>query len=142
MNLQETRILPLTNRISREYAIVSMPRTTWYWLDDMVQNHYPYGGYPLFLQELEAATPDDLTNQLGDWAQSYSEQQMVRLYALANDNNRIYAKTPKNNPSHPCRPAFQMRMPSVYQLFKFMPHATYLTTIWERRNYHLRDEIL
>jgi len=67
---------------------------------------------------------------------------MSKLYALANDNEYIFPKSFKRNAAHPCTPDYSARMPAVYQLFRFMPHATYLTTVWERRNYHLRDDFL
>lgn len=142
MNAHETRIFPLSSSMSAEYAIVSMPATTWYWLDDMVSNYYPHGGYDAFIQHVPAANPDELAQALGSRAQAYCERQMAELYSLANDNEHIFPLPAKSNPSHPFMAAYKSRMPTVYQLFRFMPHATYLTTVWERRNYHLRGDFL
>lgn len=142
MNANETRIFPLSSSMSAEYAIVSMPATTWYWLDDMVSHYYPHGGYSDFIRRVPAENPDELTKALGDWAQEYCEGQMAELYSLANDNERIFPGSRKTSPSHPYIAAYKSRMPTVYQLFRFMPHATYLTTVWERRNYHLRGDFL
>lgn len=142
MNAHETRIVPLPGKIASEYAIVSMPRTAWYWLDEIVARHYPNGGIQSLVNQFPDKTQEGLISTLGDLARSYCEDQMAELYALANDNERLFPKPIKVNPGHPYTPDFKNRMPSVYQLFRFMPHATYLTTVWERRNYHLQGNFL
>lgn len=140
MNHTETRIFTLPS-LKSEYAIVSMPKTAWYWLDDLVKKDFPAGGYKALLKDFEkkSSCPATLSLQLRIKAQEYAEKRMIELYGLANDNVPAdgYGDL-KNNPSQPSRPDLSARMPAVYRLLHFMPHPTYLTTVWERRNFHLR----
>lgn len=140
MNANETRILRHSS-LSSDYAFVSMPQTAWYWLDDLVRKAYPTGGYSALMRGIKssAACPETLSLNLRRKAQEHCERQMVELYALANDNVPAQGYDDlKRNPALPSTPDLTARMPSVFQLFSFMPHPTYLTTIWERRNYHLK----
>mgnify|MGYP001245943494 CR=1 FL=1 len=139
MNITETRILTHTS-LTSDYAFVSMPKTAWYWLDDLVRKAYPTGGYRALIRGLKAVEgPESLSANLHRTAQEHCERQMVSLYNLANDNAPAngYGNL-KQNPALPSSPDFSASMPCVYQLFRFIPHATYLTTVWERRNYHLK----
>lgn len=139
MNSSETRILPLPSLTQRHSAIVSMPRTAWYWLDDLVNRHYPVGGYKDLVKGFnDANSAEELSAALHSQAQRHCEDQMTELYNLANDNISTSLTTLKRNAGHPEAPDMALTMPSAYQLFRFMPHPTYLTTVWERRNYHLR----
>lgn len=141
MNISETRLLP-SPRLSSDYAFVSMPSTAWYWLDDLVSRDYP-GGYKALIRDFQTArSPADLSSALRVRAQEHCERQMATLYHLANDNEVPSNVGLKPNPAHPRQPDFTLRMPSMYQLFHFLPHATYLTTIWERRNYHLKNTLV
>lgn len=118
-----------------------MPKTAWYWLDDLVRKHFPAGGYKALVRDLKPSeNPETFSLNLRRKAQEHCERQMADLYGLANDNvpeNSIYSDL-KSNPALPSRADLSASMPCVYQLFRFIPHATYLTTIWERRNYHLK----
>lgn len=138
MNLPENRILPLPFK-SAALAFVSMPKTAWYWLDDLVRTEYP-GGYKDLMRGFYSATqcPSDLTSALRSRAEAHCHTQMAGLYSLANDNDRPDSCATKTSPAHPYTPDLSAGMPSLYQLFRFLPHPTYLTTVWERRNYHLR----
>ncbi len=136
----ETRILS-SQILSSHHAVVSMPRTVWYWLDDLVRKSFPDGGYQALVRTFgqKAACPGTLSAHLRRKAQEACDARMAELYNLANDN------TPKEGyqdikftPAHPEMPDLSARLPSVIWLFRFMPHATYLTTVWERRNYHAR----
>gem|GEM_PF-1711193 len=139
MNATETRLLTAPS-LTSEHAIVSMPKTAWYWLDDLVKTKFPTGGYKALVRYF-ARTNDaaELSAALRRKAQEHCEGQMATLYNLANDNvpARGYSDL-KRNPALPNSPDISANLPSVYQLFRFMPHATYLTTVWERRNYHLK----
>lgn len=140
MTLTETRILRHSS-LTSDYAFVSMPKTAWYWLDDLVQRQFPTGGYRALMRGLQSssACPEALSMDLRRKAQEHCERQMVELYNLANDNEPAdgYGDL-KRNPALPASPDLTANLPAVYQLFRFMPHATYLTTVWERLNYHLK----
>ncbi len=139
MNATETRILRHSS-LSADYAFVSMPKTAWYWLDDLVKKNFPVGGYKALVRDIkQAACPETLSLNLRRKAQEHCEQQMIGLYNLANDNIPAsgYGDL-KTNPALPSNPDISAKMPCVYQLFRFLAHPTYLTTIWERRNYHLK----
>jgi hypothetical protein len=139
MNATETRLLTAPS-LTSEHTIVSMPRTAWYWLDDLVKTRYPAGGYRALVRAFGGAgDAGSLSRALRARAREHCEAQMADLYALANDNVPAagYGDL-KKNPALPSAPDISANMPSIYQLFRFMPHATYLTTIWERRNYHLK----
>ncbi len=140
MNKSEARIFRLPS-LKSDYVIVSMPFTAWYWLDDLVQKLYPKDGYKALTRTFKRAEcAQTLADSLRNSAQAHCDAQMAKLYNLANDNapeQGYKGATP--SPSMPDKPDLSARMPTVYQLFRFMPHATYLTTIWERRNYHLKE---
>lgn len=142
MSLKETRIFKHAS-LSADYAFVSMPQTAWYWLDDLVKRQFPVDGYKALMRTIDdkAGCPQTLSLHLRRRAQEHCEAQMAELYNLANDNQPKagYADL-KANPAHPSSPDISTRMPSMYWLFRFLPHTTYLTTVWERRNYHLRPE--
>ncbi len=137
---QETRILKPSKR-SASHALITMPKTTWYWLDDLVHQRFPYNGYKALIAEFagSAACPATLVQTLKTLAREHGDSRMSALYNLSNDNSmvgqkctkeaHVPASIPRENPD------LSSRMPSVYQLFRFMPHATYLTTVWERRNF-------
>ena len=141
MTASETRILhlPLISSTA-PLAVVSMPKTAWYWLDDLVSRDYP-GGYKALVKDFQKAalTPETLADELRQRAEAHCHTKMGTLYNLANDNARQAGIPLKTSASHPDTPDHSGRMPALYQLFRFLPHPTYLTTVWERRNYHLRD---
>ena len=121
--------------------MVSMARTAWYWLDDLVERKFPEGGYKALVRSFSKTIdcPQKLSASLRRKAQEHCELQMAELYNLANDNIPADGyKEIRRNPAFPDAPDISARLPTVYRLFHFMPHATYLTTVWERRNYHLR----
>lgn len=140
MNANETRILQ-HNSLKADYAFVSMPKTAWYWLDDLVRKSFPYGGYRALVHNIDVADcAQSLSLSLRRKAQEHCERQMAALYNLANDNQPANGQYDdlKANPALPEQPDLSASMPCAYQLFRFIPHATYLTTVWERRNYHLK----
>ena len=141
MNQTETRLLTIPS-LTSEYAIVSMPKTAWFWLDDLVKTRFPAGGYKAMVREFGGGTKDPviLSSTLRQKAQEHCDAQMADLYDLTNDNipGEGYGEM-KRNPSLPSAPDISASMPFAYQLFTFIPHATYLTTVWQRRNYHLKD---
>jgi hypothetical protein len=128
----ETRILPLPHA-HLPPAFVTMPRTAWYWLDDLVETNYPRGGYRALVREFEKAdTKEQLEMHLSQTARRHEAVQMAALYNLANDNS------PAARPCPAATPIPERPMPICYLLFRFLAHATTLTTLWERRNYHLK----
>jgi hypothetical protein len=139
MTTQETRLLPLPLKGSN-YAIVSMPATAWYWLDDLINRDYP-GGYKALMREFSNVAPkgqtldaQDLSEALRRKAHEECHRHLSDLYHLANDNplpDIIKTSLPHTSHTSPIQ-----RMPTVYRLFHFIAHATYMTTVWERRNYH------
>lgn len=139
MSAKESRIFRLPV-LKSDYAIVSMPQTAWYWLDDLVRRQFPAGGYKAMVRSLDnTGCADTLSLALRGKAQEYADEKMAELYNLANDNKPANGYDDlKKNASHPASPDHTANMPLAYQLFAFMPHATYLTTVWERRNYHLK----
>lgn len=140
MALSETRILPLPASTSA-HAVVCMPQTSWYWLDDLVRLRYP-GGYKDLVRAFRSVseTPEELAQVLRREAEAHCQAQMGYLYNLANDNSAPQNRPArlKTSPAHPDTADLSARMPSLYLLFRFLPHPTYLTTVWERRNYHLQ----
>ncbi len=142
----ETRILKAPSLAAR-YTLVTMPRTAWYWLDDLVRRKYPTGGYHALIEAFqktertkstaERTGPESLSRHLSAMAENHSAARMATLYHLSNDN---VTDTPRGiiaTDRQEARPDYTLRLPTVFRLFRFMPHATYLTTVWERRNYHL-----
>ncbi len=146
MSASETRILrlpllPETDHSQPAHAVVSMPKTAWYWLDDLVSREYP-GGYKALVKDFReaAASPETLATALRLRAEAHCHTQMAELYNLANDNAQDGRPMRQAvSAAHPDTPDLSARMPAFYQLFRFLAHPTYLTTVWERRNYHLRD---
>ena len=151
MKVFETRLLPLPT-LKSDYAIVSMPEWAWYWLDDLVKRDYP-GGYKSLVKAISRRTANkgsaqqDLKHILAFYAKEHCDRRMGSLYNLANDNLRPTLSTATTAPEAPAatpntpfstKSAFYKGLPTVYRLFHFMPHATSLTTVWERRNYHLK----
>lgn len=144
--VNETRILKAPSLAAR-YAIVTMPRTAWYWLDDLVRRKYPTGGYHALIEAFQKTEriqsaaekngPESLSRQLSAMAQNHSAARMATLYHLANDNVTDTPRGKIATDRQETRPDYTLRLPTVFRLFRFMPHATYLTTVWERRNYHL-----
>lgn len=142
MASHETRILNASH-LTSPHALVSMPRTAWYWLDDLVKRTYPVGGYNALMRAFgqKAHTPDTLIHDLRRKAQEHCERRMADLYGLANDNTPIagYGEL-KDSPAFPETADISARMPVVFRLMHFVAHPTYLTTVWERRNYHCPRE--
>lgn len=142
----ETRILKAPSLAAR-YTIVTMPRTAWYWLDDLVRRKYPKGGYHALIEAFqktertgsaaERPGPESLSRHLSAMAQNHSAARMAALYHLANDNETDTPSGKIATDQKTARPDYALRLPTVFRLFRFVPHATYLTTVWERRNYHL-----
>lgn len=132
----KTRVIPGLNA---EYEIVSLPYWAWYWLDDYLQETrlnyrslYRNLGQDFFRE-------GEVTDGLIDIAEYQYESFIRESYQLANDNNaaqmsyedhlkreagrkKSYNKETKN-------------LPKIYKLFGFMPCATTLEAVWERRHY-------
>ena len=135
MKLVKSRIFNIPAALKNEYAIVSMPEKAWEWLDDLVSVKFPWAGYQGLLKSAKSADcAQEITSSFRRKAQEGYELKMAQYYNLANDNAPAngYGDL-KNNPALPETPDFPLALPSITRLFHFMPHATYLTTIWERK---------
>lgn len=153
MCLMETRTVPFVSR-GRVEMRVELPKTDWYWLDDLVSREYA-GMYVHLFNACGLASFSSqkrLSAELMRTARAHGQKQIERLYNLANDN--ISKKEGSGNAPaskmdnvlsldigfHNKNYDLSLKMPSAYRLFHFMPHATSLTTVWERRNYHLKTQ--
>ena len=127
-----TKIIP---GLLNDYRIVSLPYWAWYWLEDfMMKNRISYQGiYETF------GNGQDLNQTLHNIAELHHEHAMREVYNLCNDNEpdenvcitQIYKK--KTEP--------QLNLPKIYKLFGFMPCATTLEAVWERRHYEESNRI-
>ena len=129
-----TRIIP---GLTDTYQIVSLPYWAWYWLEDfMKQNKISYQGiYRTF------GSCGDISQTLHQLAELHHEYSMREVYSLSNDNDaeeeqivtRIKARTKLKQ--------VEARLPKIYKLFGFMPCATSLEAVWERRHYEDSNKI-
>ena len=130
-----TRIIP---GLSAKYQIVSLPYWAWYWLEDfMRENRISYQGiYDTF------GNTEDINDTLRSLAEMHHEYAMREIYHLANDNEAdnddIIARIHQNKISKKTHP---LVLPKIYKLFGFMPCATTLEAVWERRHYGENNKI-
>ncbi|MEM8833239.1 MAG: hypothetical protein AAGB32_01745 [Pseudomonadota bacterium] len=127
-----TKIIP---GLLNDYRIVSLPYWAWYWLEDfMIKNRISYQGiYETF------GNGQDLNQTLHNIAELHHEHAMREVYNLSNDNEpdedvcitHIYRQ--KSEP--------QLNLPKIYKLFGFMPCATTLEAVWERRHYEESNKV-
>lgn len=128
-----TRIIP---GLKSEYAIVSLPANEWYWIDQLVESAYR-NGYEGFMRETRKhlTHEEDLEMFLATVAWDMQEKSMRREHNLSNDNDvmKMYERETwlKQSPNYPKSFTF----PTIFQVFKFLPHATDMETLWQRRNY-------
>lgn len=131
-----TRIIP---GLRSAYEIVSLPYWAWYWLEDfMRENRISYQGIYKTFGETQ-----DINNTLRHLAEIHHEHAMREIYKLANDNElsdenimrKIERQKNKATPQ-------EIRLPKIYKLFGFMPCATTLEAVWERRHYEDSNRIL
>jgi len=133
-NLKTARILP---GLQSEYTIVALPYWAWFWLDDHVQTNYPRG-YSQFLSSLndKIESEDALADHLETYATVIQSSAMRKVYNLANDNNFLCEDVKRRRVSgRPARQIQDVKLPAIYKLFGFMPCATTLEAVWERRHY-------
>ncbi|MEM6811326.1 MAG: hypothetical protein AAF549_02555 [Pseudomonadota bacterium] len=124
----QTKLIP---GLSSQYRIVSLPYWAWYWLDDyMTKNKISYHGiYKTF------GIQQDITETLKSLAELHHEFSMREVYNLANDNDPC-DETIKLRLKKKKMPEKSYQLPRIYKLFGFMPCATSLEAVWERRNYY------
>jgi len=129
-----TRLLP---GLKSEYAIVSLPRWAWIWLDDHIERYYA-NGYEEFIHDYQSfiESDTDLIHYLELLAHDLQEQSMREDHNLANDNE-IYASAIWLRPYKPQKNRSEkaFKFPIIFQVFKFLPHATDMQTLWQRKNY-------
>jgi uncharacterized protein YukJ len=121
--------------LMNDYRIVSLPYWAWYWLEDfMVQNKISYQGiYDTFGEN------KDLNTTLREIAELHHEHSMRKVYNLSNDNQPTQQKTIKEIYSKKRITTFTL--PKIYKLFGFMPCATTLEAVWERRHYEDKNKV-
>ena len=130
-----TRILP---GLKAEYDIVSLPCWAWYWIDLHVEYCYA-NGYSDFVNHNRALLSDtvDLATFMSVLAMDLRDTQLRAHHNLANDNdfyNNIEKLAGDDEDKRNYPKAFQF--PTIFQVFKFLPHATDMATLWQRQNYH------
>ncbi len=134
----ETRIIP---GLKSAYEIVSLPFWAWFWLDDfMVKHRVSYTGiYDTFGQN------GDFEHTLKQIAELHHEHAMREVYKLANDNeaqDEHYAEILSRPVGTKKKKAINnINLPHIYKLFGFMPCATTLEAVWERRNYKDQNKV-
>lgn len=123
-----TRVIP---GLTAEYQIVSLPYWAWFWLDDFMQaNKLSYKG---IYQKIDG--DDNINSTLQNLAEFHHEQIMRKRYNLCNDNQLAKEDIFKHL-SHK-RTQVKTRdltLPKIYKLFGFMPCATTLEAVWQRRH--------
>jgi len=128
----KSKIIP---GILNDYRLVSLPYWAWYWLEDfMVKNKISYQGiYETYGQN------SDVDQTLKRVAEVHHERSMRTIYNLANDNE------PNKQHFLPKIKHTQKKqitnLPRIYKLFGFMPCATTLEAVWERRNYQQNNKV-
>ncbi|MCI5060565.1 MAG: hypothetical protein MRY79_05790 [Alphaproteobacteria bacterium] len=127
-----TRIIP---GLTAEYQIVSLPYWAWFWLDDFMQTNKI--GYKGIYQKLNES--ENINSALQTIAEFHHEQTMRGRYNLANDNDipeeEIFKHLQQKRTQVKTR---DLNLPKIYKLFGFMPCATTLEAVWQRRN---RDDL-
>jgi len=135
---QTTRIIP---GLKSAYQIVSLPYWAWFWLEDfMKKNHISYHG----IYQTFGGTTADIGQTLQQIAELHHEYAMREVYNLANDNepsDEILSATIKKRTKRKLQ-SKEPRLPRIYKIFGFMPCATSLEAVWERRNYNNHNRIL
>ncbi len=132
-----SRIIP---GLSAEYQIVSLPYWAWYWLEDFMKaNRISYQGiYETF------GADSNINYTLRNLAELHHEYAMRELYNLANDNEAknddIIARIQQNK-DQSNRATKSYVLPKIYKLFGFMPCATTLEAVWERRHYKDHNKV-
>lgn len=129
-----TRILP---GLTSEYAIVGLPQWAWLWIDDHVEELYA-NDYRQFIDDTKGVLEDEaeLTDFLSLMASDLRDYQLRDMHNLANDNDVLNSNCPfryAQNITPVSPPAF--KFPTIFMVFKFIPHATDLKTLWLRKNY-------
>ena len=131
-----TRILP---GLSSEYTIVALPSWACVWIDDHVQHSYD-NDYSKFMKEAGEILKCDseIPSFLSLVATDLRDHKMRKLYNLANDNDILqdFSDNVSRKPRSTKYPK-SLKFPTLYMIFKFIPHATDMKTLWSRRNYHL-----
>ncbi|MEM6780722.1 MAG: hypothetical protein AAF569_02545 [Pseudomonadota bacterium] len=129
------RILP---GLISQYTIVALPTWAWIWIDDHVRTTYAndYGSFIKDAGEI-LKCDSELPSFLSLIATDLRDHKMRNLYNLANDNDILLDfKNNKKRKQRSKRYPRSFSFPTIFMVFKFMPHATDMKTLWHRRNYH------
>ena len=122
------RIIP---GLKDEHRLVAMPYWAWHWLEDFMKvNRISYQGiYDVFAGHT-AKNNKDISDTLLMLAELHHEQTMREAYHLANDNEAPCVTLKYKRGADRA----QFNLPRIYKLFGFMPCATTLKAVWERRH--------
>jgi hypothetical protein len=132
-----TRILP---GLSSEYSIVALPSWAWIWIDEYVKHCYQ-DNYASFMEEARALVgqkEETMPTFLTHLAQDLRDYQLRHYHYLANDNApdkktlRHATLTRAASKKYPK----QLKFPTIFKLFKFIPHVTDIKTVWQRKYYN------
>lgn len=137
-NAQVTRVIPGLNA---EHRIVSMPLWAWFWLDDFVTNCSPRGYKGVYEAFGDAICPNNLSETLCRLAQLHQDFCLREIYNLANDDepDEDYIQSRVVEPIKQRQPK-ELNLPKIYKIFGFMPCATTLDAVWQRKHYIVKDE--
>lgn len=131
----KTKIIP---GLTDTYQIVSLPYWAWYWLEDFMKQHrISYQGiYETFGAE------HDISQTLHQLAELHHEYSMREVYSLCNDNEPEEEQIVTHFKARKNQKEIGERLPKIYKLFGFMPCATSLEAVWERRHYEDSNRVI
>ena len=130
----KTKVIP---GLTDTYQIVSLPYWAWYWLEDFMQMHkISYQGiYDTF------GANNDISQTLHQLAELHHEYAMREVYSLCNDNEPEEEQIVTRLKTRENLKQVEPNLPKIYKLFGFMPCATSLEAVWERRHYEDSNKI-
>lgn len=133
-SISTTRILP---GLVSEYTIVALPSWAWIWIDEHVSNTYE-NDYSRFIRDTRAVLNCDseLPTFLSLVATDLRDHKMRSLYNLANDNDLLQdVQVGRHRRQRSEKYPKSFKFPTIFMIFKFIPHATDMKTLWHRKNY-------
>lgn len=133
-SISSTRILP---GLVSEYTIVALPSWAWMWIDDHVSRSYG-NDYTRFIQDTRhlLSCDSELPSFLSLVATDLRDNKMRSLYNLANDNDILLdCQAPKPRKARSKKYPVTFNYPNIFMIFKFIPHATDMQTLWSRKHY-------
>lgn len=133
-SISTTRILP---GLVSQYTIVALPSWAWVCIDEHVSSIYE-NDYARFINDTRSILTCDseLPSFLCLVATDLRDHKMRDLYNLANDNDILLdVQEGRHRRGRSARYPKSFKFPTIFMIFKFIPHATDMKTLWHRRNY-------